>query len=440
MSKSFKCEPKTLLTAVLFWISLSISAPKKVFIAPEIALASTQERISSKFFRDKSDKKIDLSSKIQYLEWSKNGEFLAIIDDEDNIQVFEISTGQKILEVEDASNGLYLSWNSDSQHLATVDFLGRLRIIDISGQEKVIDLGLKESSEENVSNIRWSPNGEYLAVLTNRNDRGRFGSHTSIYTVQVLTKEAYDQAAFVEVRGSAFNLTWSPDSQYIAASSPTRQSNMQILELSTNSIVVLSGDSYPVNSIEWSPNSLYLVKVYSSSAQIFDIIRRELVLEISHQEGIDNIHWSPDGEKVAVLTSNGYLNMLSSRNLSTENFFEYSGVFGNHVIWSPDSESVIVQAANDSFNILDASTGSEVLYIRNGQGWGIESVTWSPTGQYISTVNEDYSVNIFDADTGERVQHIKHEEKIYGSLWSSDDQYLATYTWNHLRVTEVAEH
>ncbi|MEM8639334.1 MAG: WD40 repeat domain-containing protein [Cyanobacteria bacterium P01_G01_bin.54] len=432
----FESSLSIFVTFVISIICLPSSASEAISVEAKITSRDSRKETFYRKHREKLSEKITLDITIQSLEWSRNSELLAITGNEGIVQIIDLDTERIALEVTDAPNSFYFAWNPDSQYLAIIDALERLRIVEVSGQVETFDLDLRYSSREIVSNILWSPNGDHLAVLTNRHDRGRI----AMYAVRVLSKETYEQVAFLDVKGAACNLNWSPDSQYLVASSPTRQSNTQVLELSTNSGVVLPGDSYPVRRVEWSPDSSYLVEVYGRSAQIFDISSRELVLKISNPEGIGGIRWSPDGERVAILTDDGKLKMISGRNLSAEALFEYSGVSGSLVTWSPDSQSVVVKTSDSSFAILDGSTGSEILHTSEPGGARLTSVEWSPTGQYISIISQDHAVTIFDAVTGESVHRIEHGSKVYDAWWSPNGQYLATSALDDFRVIEVAEH
>lgn len=398
----------------------------------KIANTGNIDQILNNRTEPKAGKQFNSSENIRTLDWSANGEFLAIVDNELSVKVFSIATGQEILKLENASDGLDLFWSSDNRYLATIDPAERLRFFDISGKEQIINLDL-DNSTEYIDSILWSPNGEYLALLIRHMDKER-----TFYKIQVFDKNTSDNVASVEHRGSVSNVSWSPDSQYIASVGLARNSKVTILEVLNNTRVELPKESYAVKAIEWSPDGLYLVLVYSYSAQIFDISKRELVFDISNEASIVDMSWSPSGERIAMLTGDGKLRIHSGRNISADALFDYSGILSDRAIWRPDSQSVIVRLSRTTFMVLNSLTGSEILKIENSEVSRVKFIDWSPDGKYISTINQDYSVNIFDAVTGARVQHLEHQEEVYRILWSPDSQYLATYALDNVRVTEVA--
>ena len=185
-------------------------------------------------------------------------------------------------------------------------------------------------------------------------------------------------------------------------------------------------DSVIKGALDWSPNSQRLiVATFENTIDIWDFSTSETMarLPLSHDLGGRSLAWSPDGERIIVGLSNGYIQVL---NLDGVVIQEFEGHDAQITFLAIDSTGRLVTASEDSkirlWNLEDQSILGEhfseglVSYVRIIESsviWGEERKTtiWDLQSGAISEVEHEFSGsgiavnsegNLFARGEGER--------------------------------------
>jgi len=342
-----------------------------------------------------------------------------------------------------------------------------------------------DTSSSSVSSMRWSPDGDFLAV--------GFNTSSDVNAVRVypfdgenLGTEIYLPAT---VSGEVECVDWSPDGVYLAVGFANGATNEVIVycftgtSLTTIGAWAVSNNGKTAHCVKWSPCGGYLSVSFESGTGDEVIVYRfddnglsATSATASSTSAVDaySVSWTPDGQFLAVgyasdgaddevqvykVGANGTsLTVISSGAAST------NGVDANVVRWSPDGGYLAVGFAADGtddevqvfkFNGISLRlTGSGVC--ASGGSSRVKSLDWSPDGAYLAVgyeanVGDEVHVyqfeghNVIDlgissSDTNANVQAV---------AWRFDGAYLAagfvsgatnevhvygfgdtTYTWN----------
>jgi WD40 repeat protein len=146
--------------------------------------------------------------------------------------------------------------------------------------------------------------------------------------------------------------------------------------------------------------------------------------------------WSPDGETIAVGTSEGVWLHSATDLTPIEQLLEFPLVTA--LDWSPDnrivvsSDDVLRIREDADIQVLDVTT-REVVFDLRDQGSRVTSVRWSPDATMFAAALENGFIHIYDAQTGQLIQSIelgRFSGCCYPLTWSPDSQQVATYIYN----------
>lgn len=115
-----------------------------------------------------------------------------------------------------------------------------------------ITYNLTNSSNANDKNAQWSPDGKWIAYISDKNGEFNIWLHNAFTgEEQMLTKD---------LKTYIFDFAWSPDSQKILWSEKRNTLNLTDVASGKNEVIVTSGVG-PVNSFNWSQDSRYITYV-----------------------------------------------------------------------------------------------------------------------------------------------------------------------------------
>jgi WD40 repeat protein len=161
--------------------------------------------------------------------------------------------------------------------------------------------------------IAWSPDGKYLATQSDINEFGvRVWNVTNGKFVRLLVEKNTEHARTTEDEFHHFisNIAWSPDGQYLAACySFTRDSYPHISTASTvyiwrteiwNKILSRSSTDFFISQIIWSPDmSTIAACTAEKELFLFGTDDGEMRFSPFKDNIIEHAAWSPDGSRIA---------------------------------------------------------------------------------------------------------------------------------------------
>lgn len=180
------------------------------------------------------------------------------------------------------------------------------------------------------------------------------------------------------------------------------------------------------------------------------------------------IVWSPDGQLLALITSENRVLILQS---DTGHLYRELKVAGVHnIAWSPNSQLLATDTDGSKIQLWDIAAGNQkwkyeghtdiisgMTWSPNGQIFAsgskdrkillwnperhqglrvlvdltgpVQGLSWSPNGHKIASWSNDTTIRIWNTDTGEvKLVYTTHSGSIRGLAWSPDDQFIAFWS------------
>lgn len=140
-----------------------------------------------------------LSSQVNEIAWSPNGNFLVSGDDDGHVWKWDAHTGKHLESDRDHKGAITsVSWSSDGHSIASSSYDGTVQVWN--GRTGAPDLILRPSNDSPVFAAIWSPGpGKYLALTCYDG------------SVQVRNQQGNEVATYGEGQpNGVFTISWSP--------------------------------------------------------------------------------------------------------------------------------------------------------------------------------------------------------------------------------------
>jgi hypothetical protein len=141
-----------------------------------------------------------------------------------------------------------------------------------------------------------------------------------------------------------------------------------------------------------------------------------------HGHPVARLDWSPEGRRLAVYDSEGWLRVLD---VATGKEVFALQVARGVPAWSPKGDRLALAAADGAVKILDAATGKQVAEVPRSHG--SRAIAWAPDGRRIAAGSGDGKVPVYDAANGKEVYALTgHEGPVLAVGWSGNGRQLAS--------------
>ena len=95
--------------------------------------------------------------------------------------------------------------------------------------------------------------------------------------------------------------------------------------------------------------------------------------------------------------------------------------------WSPDNQRIATVSTDMTLRIWDATTGAELLNLRDGDRPLVPRVRWSADSRRLLTTGVDGIARVWDAQSGDvLLRLVGHSEPIFDATWSHAEDRIAT--------------
>ncbi|CAN5673036.1 hypothetical protein BH23CHL4_BH23CHL4_00130 [soil metagenome] len=262
--------------------------------------------------------------------------------------------------------------------------------------------------------VAWSPDSQRVAFVTREIDDlsgSRDRTYISMYNVETGEIDAIrvpapvDFPPEVEIINDVASPTWSPQADRLAfivirrpatplAGVANKFSDVYITNLATGSTENLTNQHFPAAAaVSWSPVDDQLLiweaqggtawfESYETAIHLVDLNDNTFELLTSRTETTGIPHWSPDGQKYAVVLGD---TMIRIRWLpgKRESSLSINQAIGGHITWSPDGNALIAVSSDSSqpsvlVPVPDGAAGQISFPVAYDGNWPNAGLQWGP--------------------------------------------------------------
>lgn len=263
---------------------------------------------------------------------------------------------------------------------------------------------------------RWSPDGKYIAFLSNRNNE------TQIY---LIPKDGGEAEKLTNVEGNISSFKWSPDGKKIAFTMLDPKTGVELdnensgkdwievekkfkytrlytYDISSKKIELISKSNHTIYDFDWSPDGKEFITIASDTpltdhSYMFTKLMKlsanggELKLFIKTEGKLSNVKWSRDGKIIsylgAVSLNDGFagsLFVVSSSGGIPENLMKNMRETAIWSSWLPDNKILLVTIDRQDNNLYSIDIQNRKFIKLNTQNLYFNSVSVSSDGKILA--------------------------------------------------------
>jgi len=271
-----------------------------------------------------------------------------------------------------------------------------------------------------VNSLAISPDGKVIAV----------GSVIGILLYHFDTLEEIIRVTFDEM---VQIVVWSPNGNYLAVVSGAK---VYVIDAQTGAQEFLfSGHIENVNSVSWSPDGQMLASLSIDQGEIHAIIwdsqTGKLVSELEFGNRAKNIHWMPDGNNLAIGPMGAMIILWDIKTGKWSPLWQDEDLFSyvTKVSWSSDATKLLTGGELGKVFVWDFSSDSQLPVYNNDGVTAVDAVTWSTNNAFVAAGFRDSSIIVWEAQTGRQIQKLRRKQSnttdtVLDLEWSPDGKNL----------------
>ncbi len=315
---------------------------------------------------------------------SRDGKRLATWASDGLVIVWDLATGQKLLQFDAGSADIFWSdFSPDGTRLVTTGGNGMLKIWDIASHPDEPIL---------LASVPIDTGGERLVFST---DGARVAVGGSDGTIRV-----------IDAQSGKIQLVLTG-------------------HLSAVQTVAFSRDEKRLYSTSWD----YTIREWDLTPG------REALTLLAPRGAFTAIAYSPDGQQV-VTGGGGFVTIWDSRSGVMQRSWEAPGFIKGGIAWSPDGKRIATGGDDNTPRIWEAATG-QLLKELSGHAGPVSMVAWSPDSARLVTAGGEGAAIVWDAQSGKNLLTLSHPKLdldaakgVFGVAYSPDGQKIATGALN----------
>lgn len=385
----------------------------------------------------------DHDNSVEAVQWSPNGNFIAVTRPKKGIQIWEVATENLIQEFPTLHEyrPQIMHWGPDNGYIAIAQGDTSDRIyIDIHN----IHNGIREfqfESQNPINDIDWHPHGDKL-----------LGLHSQGITVWDIPTQV-EIARYRSEENYLVSAEWRSGADVIAIVGQSPEQSVILWDYaSQNTLASYAYDGY-LSQARWSRGGTYLAAIDTEGVIIlWDLSNKKrffsFPLNSTDEFAADKFTWDSQGEVLIAANIEGAIRIWDvERNTLIGEYI------GNHnwpvdkVIWLAE-QNLIVSAEHYEHNISvkfwDASTSELVKRFFAPLGGTINALRWNPNrklvlASYSHAYPEFYDTILWDL-TGNQIEKssmLQHTGNVIFADWSIDGSRLITISSSDSRSINI---
>jgi len=337
---------------------------------------------------------------------------LSISTEDSSLKLWEL-TGREVRTFEQIFQPWCAAFSPDGQYVVSRDHKN-LNVWELSTGKKVMVLEGRSSA---ASALVFSPGSGHLLAATEG-------------TVGVWDLPTGKEVSAITLRESpktAYPMAFSPDGRYLLAASEDKTAHLWEVS-SGRKLAVLSGHEWRVTSVAFSPDGRYALSgSEDNTARIWEVSSGKEVKKLEgHKWFVTSVAFSPDGRYVASGSFDQTVKVWDAstgrelRTLSGHDEYVFA------VALSPNGRFALSGGSHKVIKVWDIAGAREVMRLK-GHEDDVKSLAFSPDSKYALSGSRDTTSKMWDLSTGKELITQKWERAEVASVtFTPDGRYALT--------------
>ncbi|MBD2678230.1 MULTISPECIES: TIR domain-containing protein [Nostoc] len=360
-----------------------------------------------------------LNTGVRTVSFSPDGKTLAFGSDDNNVSLWNRKDGKfQILKGHNYQVNS-VSFSPDGQILLSGSGDRKVKLWNKQGKE----LKTLEEHTDAVTSVSFSPNGRIFASAS-LDKTVRLWNRDGSFIQKLNTQNR--QGSFI------YGISFSSDGRTLATAND--DSTVTLWDITNpqkpQELTTFKGHSSTVNSVSFSPNSPTLTLASASkdkTLKLWQIDYPWLTL-LKHDDAVNRVSFSPDGEAIATVTNNGIVKLWNPHQKTSKTLQEifYPTL---DVSFSPDSQ--IFATASQDGKVRLWNRQGKVFKTLNHMNYSdrVRCVSFSPDGKIIATAGDDNMVKLWNRQ-GQLLKSLKHNDAVLSVSFSPNSKMIASASFD----------
>ncbi|MEH2381690.1 MAG: NB-ARC domain-containing protein [Nostoc sp.] len=387
--------------------------------------------------------------------FSLDGKLLALGDAEGGLRLWQMATGQLLLNFTGHLGWVWLvTFSADSRTLASCSNDQTIRLWDVNTGECLQILTGHTSS---IWSIAFSPDGQTLAsggneptvrlwnvhtgecqkILSGHTDRilcvafsadgQTLASGSADQTIRLWNVSGECHQIYKGHSDRVWSISFSADGQTLASGSADR--TIRLWNVSTGKCRnILQEHSDRVRSVVFSPDAQMLVSASDDqTVRVWETSTGKCVNILQgHTNSVFSVAFNADGQTIA---SGSIDQTVKLWDISTGRCFKTLKGYSNSVFsvaFNADGQTIASGSTDQNVRLWDVSTGICQKTLTGHRGW-VTSVAFHPDGHLLASSSVDSTIRIWSVSSGQCLQTLQgHANWVQSVAYSPDGQVLAS--------------
>lgn len=343
------------------------------------------------------------SAQLQYWNFSRDGQILAIGSADGTVQLWNLQTGSKLTSFKASGQSLGLGFSPDSRTLATISADGTVQQWDWQTRKKQT---LFQTSGS-IWTLNFSPSSPFLAIALDDS------------TVQLWNWQTGKKQPSFNASGSVFDLRFSPSRPILAIA--LEDGVVQLWNWETDTRQTAFKAPGAVASLRFSRDGKTLAAItMDGSVQLWNPQKGSKPFDKPGQ--VVSLSLNSNGQILATGSSDGTVQLWDWQTGQKQAQFKASGPV-NDLYFGPNDQSLVTVLPNGTLSLWALPKGDGQTPFKSSGP--VLDLSFSLHGQTLATLSVKGKVQLWDWKTG-KLQTELRADRALSLSFSPDDQTLAT--------------
>lgn len=380
----------------------------------------------------------DHSQKIS-ITFSKNGTLFAVGNSDGNIQIWDFKNGEYLQRITVAENQdifaiSSMSFSPDNKYLAAVDSNNKIQVWELDSDQTIYE---KQYSKE-FRGVALSMETQLFATC--KNDEINLYDFNSGEHVKKIegSEEYFFRVYFNSKRTKLITLSFG--------------GTIKLWDMETGAeLFSLPQEMYYSVAVHPHQEIIAATVKKSNKVEIWNLTSRSLIRTIEtskyHNDSCD-LTFSHDGKILLVEDYNYYKNgnnTISFWDVDSGNFLhQLTGISANRFIFSPDGNFIAGESHHyDAVALFDVNSGEKIREFRehlpNAHWSEITAHTFSSDGKLLASGAYDHTVRVWDVATGKQLKMMENHTQTIPEVFfvDNDKTLISTSMDGYIRFWKI---